>query len=54
MWVDQDFPDGEMRKLHIHGNASQVEAAIREVKIHMSRAPIDNSRPEKGSEVRFM
>lgn len=50
--MDQNFPDGEMRKLHIHGNKAQVEAAIREVEFLMNSAPVNNSRPGKGSEVR--
>lgn len=39
MWIDQNFPEGEPRKLHIHGNKQQVEAAKAEVKHIMENAP---------------
>lgn len=54
MWMDQNFPAGEMRKLHIHGNKAQVEAAIQEVEFLMNSAPVNNSRSGKGVEVRFL
>lgn len=50
MWMDQNFPAGEMRKLHIHGNKTQVDAAIKEVEFLMNSAPVNNARPGKGSE----
>ncbi|CAN0274601.1 unnamed protein product, partial [Ectocarpus sp. 4 AP-2014] len=45
MWMDQNFPDGVMRKLHIHGNKQQVEAAIAEVEFLMKSAPVNTPRP---------
>lgn len=53
MWIDQSFPDGEMRKLHIHGNKAQVEAATKEVEFLMDSAPGNNARFAKGAEVRL-
>ncbi|CAN0491869.1 unnamed protein product, partial [Ectocarpus sp. 12 AP-2014] len=47
MWMDQNFPDGVMRKLHIHGNTQQVEAAIAEVEFLMKSAPVNTPRPGK-------
>lgn len=50
--MDQNFPDGVMRKLHIHGNKQQVEAAIAEVEFLMKSAPVNSPRPGKtGPEV---
>lgn len=49
MWVDQNFPAGEMRKLHIHGNKTQVEAAMREVEELIRTAPVNAMRPGKMS-----
>lgn len=48
MWVDQNFPAGEMRKLHIHGNKAQVEAAKAEVEYLMNSAPVNNARAPTG------
>lgn len=52
MWVDQNFPPGEMRKLHIHGSKAQVRAATKEVEALINSAPVNNARPAKGSEVK--
>lgn len=53
MWMDQNFPDGVMRKLHIHGNKQQVEAATAEVEFLMKSAPVNTPRPGKmGPKVR--
>lgn len=49
MWMDQNFPAGEMRKLHIHGSKAQVAAAIQEVEDLMNAAPVNIVRPGKMS-----
>lgn len=51
MWMDQNFPAGEMRKLHIHGSKAHVEAARNEVEYLMGSVPVNNARPAKGTEV---
>lgn len=43
MWMDQNFPAGENRKLHIHGSKTQVDAAIREVEALMASAPVNGA-----------
>ena len=45
MWVDQNMPAGEMRKLIIHGSKTEVEAAVKEAKILLHAAPGNNPPP---------
>ncbi|CAN0332193.1 unnamed protein product, partial [Laminaria digitata] len=45
MWVDQNMPAGEMRKLIIHGGKAQVEAAVKEVNLLLQAAPGNNPPP---------
>lgn len=42
MWIDQNFPDGEMRKLHIHGSKAEVDDAVYQVTALMDSAPANN------------
>ncbi|CAN0394896.1 unnamed protein product, partial [Ascophyllum nodosum] len=44
MWIDQSFPNGHARKLHIYGKSSEVEAAVVEVEYLIKSAPITNAR----------
>ena len=44
MWIDQNFPNGHARKLHIYGKSSEVEAAVAEVEYLIKSAPINNAR----------
>lgn len=48
MWMDQNFPAGEMRKLHIHGSKTQVEAAVREVEQLIASAPVNGANRQQG------
>ena len=44
MWIDQSFPNGHARKLHIYGKSSEVEAAVVEVEYLIKSAPTTNAR----------
>eukprot|EP00904_Undaria_pinnatifida_P014142 jgi/Undpi1/9859/HiC_scaffold_28.g12313.m1 len=45
MWVDQNMPAGEMRKLIIHGSKLHVDAAVKEVKWLLQSAPGNHPPP---------
>lgn len=47
MWVDQNLPPGEMRKLLINGNKTQVKAAVAKIEFLLDSAPGNYVRPGK-------